>query len=45
MRVATEQTTRFLVDGVAAVPILLVVHQQRHRRGGGCEGECIAGGR
>jgi hypothetical protein len=34
----------FLVDDVAALPILLIIHDERHR-GGGCEDSCIAGGR
>jgi hypothetical protein len=34
----------FLVDDVAALSILLIIHYERHR-GGGCEESCIAGGR
>ncbi len=33
-----------LVDDVAALPIFLIIHYERHR-GGGCEESCIAGGR
>ena len=33
----------FLVDDVAALPILLIIHDER-QRGGGCEDSCIAGG-
>ena len=34
----------FLVDDVAALPILLIIHYERHR-GGGCKDSFIAGGR
>ncbi len=34
----------FLVDDIAALPILLIIHYERHR-GGGCKDSCIAGGR
>jgi hypothetical protein len=34
---------RLLVDDVAALPILLIIHYERHR-GGGCEDCCIAAG-
>ena len=34
---------RFLVDGVAALPILFIVQHQRHRRGGGKDGERASG--
>jgi hypothetical protein len=34
----------FLVDDVAALPIILIIHYER-RRGGGCKDSCIAGGR
>jgi hypothetical protein len=34
----------FLVDDVAALPILLIIHDERHR-GGDCEDSCSAGGR
>jgi hypothetical protein len=33
----------FLVNDVAAMPIFLTIHDERHR-GGGCEENCIAGG-
>ena len=35
---------RFLVDDVAALPILLIIHDERHR-GGGCKDGCVASGR
>ena len=34
----------FLVDIVAALPILLIIHYERHQ-GGGCEESCITDGR
>ena len=35
---------RFLVDDIAALPILLIIHDERHR-GGGCEDGWVAGKR
>ena len=35
---------RLLVDDVALLPILLIIHDERHQ-GGGCDDSCIAVGR